>query len=895
MILRAMRAELQTFFSWDGTKTRSYSSLYLDILRKVFLNQFIEPMSRFTLLSLPIILLTVLFQSVIPTVGQQSTRPESGGAGPASRKIVLPPEKAAPVVIPFADETPVIDGRLDDGIWSRAALFTDFYQTNPGDNIAPSRPTEVYMLYDREHIYIAFKCWDERDKIRATVARRDGVFGEDNVRVWLDTFDDQRRAYVLGFNPLGIQQDGIFTEGLQSGADYSIDIVMDSKGVIEDWGWSVEVKIPFKSLRYVAGPGKYWGFNVARNIDRFNDEFNSWMPDDRSVAGTLVKHGRITGFDELKSERTLEIVPSVTASQTTRRVPTIPLSERTPGSLDPGRFVNQPVKGDFGVTLTYTLTPNITLDAAINPDFAEVEADAPVVRANQRFPIFFEEKRPFFLEGSEVFRTPLQVFYSRTIVDPDLAAKITGKLGRNSFGVLIASDKAPGNYSENERNEIFIRPAINEFLEKNAFFGVFRLKRDVGKESSVGFLATTRLFPEQRNLLLSSDGRFKLTDRLVFLYQAVGTHSKRCFFENEFEPLLRPEQAARNSQVCGGGTFNGITVNGNQYERYRVGNGFSWGALLDYTERDRGFIVQTSGQSRFYRADAGFTRRVDIMSNEIGFRFSSAPRPEARIVRANLYNKLELLTNLKGRLSVATWSPNLSFSLKGNMSASTYAGIGREKIYEDEFGLRRMPSRPESGRFFDSPERQTTQYWFGGNINKRFNKKFAFGFNTTYVWNEFDFDFGGGRRYPRVSPAALGGSSKLDPGTGREWKGGFGIQYTPIDAWNLSFNYNKARLTRDDTGLQAFNSNIGTLRSTYQFSRFVFIRGRLDYSSLTSGVAAQVLFGWTPSPGTALYAGYNDSLGYNGYNPFSGQYEPGFQRSQRVFFVRASYLFRRSF
>ena len=169
------------------------------------------------------------------------------------------------------------------------------------------------MMYDEKHLYIAFKCWDEKDKIRATVAKRDEVFGEDNVRVWLDTYNDQRRAYVLGFNPFGIQQDGIYTEG--QGADFSVDIVMESKGVIEDWGWSVEVKIPFKSLRYSAGKGKLWGFNAARNIDRFNDEFDQWLPDDRNISGFLIKHGKITGLDEIKYERTLEIVPSITVSR----------------------------------------------------------------------------------------------------------------------------------------------------------------------------------------------------------------------------------------------------------------------------------------------------------------------------------------------------------------------------------------------------------------------------------------------------------------------------------------------------------------------------------------------------------------------------------------------------
>ena len=194
-----------------------------------------------------------------------------------------------------------IDGKIDEELWKNAAVFKDFYQVQPGDNIAPSKPTEVLMMYDEKNLYIAFKCWDEKDKIRAGVASRDGVFGEDNVRVWLDTYDDQRRAYILGFNPLGIQQDGIFTEGQEQGADFSVDIVMESKGVIEDWGWSVEAKIPFKSLRYTAGKGKHWGFNVARNIDRFNDELDQWMPDDRNVAGFLIQAGKITAVGDQAS------------------------------------------------------------------------------------------------------------------------------------------------------------------------------------------------------------------------------------------------------------------------------------------------------------------------------------------------------------------------------------------------------------------------------------------------------------------------------------------------------------------------------------------------------------------------------------------------------------------
>ena len=191
-------------------------------------------------------------------------------------------------MIPRFDKPPVIDGKLDDEVWKQAAVFKDFLQRNPGDNIEAAKPTEAFIGYDSKFFYLAFHCYDEPDKVRATVAKRDEVFGDDNVRVFLDTFNDQRRAYILGWNPLGIQQDGIMTEG--SGWDFSVDIVMESKGMITSDGWTLEVAIPFKSLRYEAGKDKLWGFHVWRNIDRFNDEIDSWVPLTRDKPGTLTDH-----------------------------------------------------------------------------------------------------------------------------------------------------------------------------------------------------------------------------------------------------------------------------------------------------------------------------------------------------------------------------------------------------------------------------------------------------------------------------------------------------------------------------------------------------------------------------------------------------------------------------
>ncbi len=844
------------------------------------------------------LLLLLLFSSYARAQTPATAAPETKPIAKADGKFALPPEKANPVkVVKFA-AAPAIDGRLDDEAWKSAQILKDFIQTSPGDNIPASKPTEVMLGYDEKNLYIAFRCFDERDKIRATVAKRDDVFGEDNVRVWLDTYNDRRRAYVLGFNPYGIQQDGIFTEG--QGADFSVDIVMESKGIIENWGWSVEVKIPFKSMRYAAGKGKLWGFNAARNIDRLNDEFDSWMPDDKNISGLLIKHGKIAGLDEIKTERTLEIAPSITVGETGRRVRTIPRyilnnSATNPNGalLDAGRFVNQPIKKDIGVNFKFNITPNITFDAAYNPDFAEIEADAPVVSANQRFPIFFQEKRPFFLEGVEIFNSPLRVFYSRTIVDPDFAAKLTGKIGKYSFGLLGASDKAPGNYDEDDRNDPSIRPRVDEFLDRNALFAVVRVKRDFGKENNVGFFGTMRSFPEQRNVLGGFDGRFKLNPKMVTTFQAVGTTSRRCFFDNAFEPLLEPFQAQRNREICGGGSYGGVTVLGSAFNNYRTGNGFGYLWNLDYTEKNRGFFIQADGRTRNYRADAGFTRRTNTNHILLAGRLSTEANPKARIIRFDFRPNVQINFDWQGRAQEESVGANFGFSLQRNTFVGIETGISYERIFEEEFGLKRSAMR--SGAFFGASERSTVQQYASVNFRTSPSKKISAGLFAGFINNALDFDFGGGDRFPRISPAALSGSSRLDAGAGRQYDVGAEVEYKPIEPLRLSLEYQKSHLTRNDTELAAFDSNIFTFRSTYQFTRFTFARVRWDYDSLNSNASGQMLVGWNPNPGTAFYVGYNDDFNYNGFSPFTGQLEPRFERNSRTFFIRASYLFRKSF
>ncbi|HEX8163132.1 MAG TPA: DUF5916 domain-containing protein [Pyrinomonadaceae bacterium] len=811
----------------------------------------------------------------------------------AGRAATVPAEKAAPVRVPRFDKAPVIDGKLDDEVWKTAVVLKDFYQISPGDNIAPSKPTEVRMGYDSRFLYLAFHAFDEPDKVRATVAKRDDVFGEDNIRVYLDTFNDQRRAYLIGFNPLGIQQDGIYTEG--QGTDFSVDIVMESKGMITSDGYAVEVAIPFKSLRYTAGKDKLWGIHVWRNIDRFNDEMDSWVPISRDKSSTLNQEAHLTGLENISTERTLELIPSFTVSETGKRSRSfLPVALGAPLPNDPGRMLNRPVEFDPGLTAKWGITPTVTLDLALNPDFAQVEADATVNTANQRFPIFFEEKRPFFLEGIDIFRTPLSVVHTRTIVDPDVAAKLSGKRGKTTFGLLVASDNAPGNFGEDELNDRRLdfvtepdralrdqkRAEFQSFLDrvvgKNSTVGILRLKRDVGKENALGFIATTSNFVDSNNYVGGFDGRFRFDKVTTLEFQVLGTNARRCSLG-----------LTKDEDDCA--TLNGM--------------GYAYSFNQD--RRHTNFNVNGAGRTEGFRSDVGFTRRRNTNNHNLNFGYHTEPKPKATVVSWETYHYFGGNFDWQGRLQNWTYEGQAGANLQRQTFIRAGYNTGYERVFAFEFG---EPSFA-GGRSEDSIYSKNV-FAYGGSTP---SKKYSFFYFFGYRWGEHDFDFGAGPKFPRVSPSALARSAaqaadlcdvdsppevcagRLDPGRGNLLYTNGDFTYKPTNALNASLSVSKNRLVRNDTGRVAFDSNIVSLRTTYQFTRFTFARARVDYDSISSNVRGQFLLGWTPNPGTAFYAGYNDDLNRSFFNPFTGELEPGFRRNGRTFFIKMSYLFRKSF
>lgn len=824
------------------------------------------------------------FASPTPSPKTEKEKSDSGNGASKSR-VTLPPEKASPVKMPKFDKPPVIDGKLDDEVWKNATVLKDFYQVQPGDNIAPSKPTEVMLGYDARFLYIAFHCFDEPDKVRANIAKRDNIFNDDYVGILFDTFNDSRKAYEFDFNPLGIQADGIWTDG--QGEDFNPDVVMESKGMVTSDGWTVEVAIPFKSLRYVAGKDKLWGAHFWRRIKRFNNELDMWMPLSRDISSWLAQEGHLSGLDGISAERTLELIPSLTLSETGRRARSYGVFPNTAAAkLDPGRFLNQPMTFDPGLTGKYTITPNVTLDFAINPDFAQIEADQTVVTVNQRFPIFFPEKRPFFLEGIDIFQTQIQAVHTRTIIDPDYAVKLTGKINRNTFGFLVASDNGPGNFSEDER--VTASPRL---IGKNASAGILRLKHDIGKKDSfIGLLGTYRRFVDVYNELGGFDTRLRVNKQTVFSAQVLVSHSRRPFFFADE-----------------GGSFD------------RVKNAFIYATDYNMSGRHFGYDYSTVGRTRYYRSDLGFNRRTNTNNHNLFVRYNSEPHPKAQLISWRVYNSFGTNFDWQGRLQ----SYNDEVQLQLTLRRQSFAGFGYDRgysrLFEEEFGPTRKFFGPScvvknTCTFYGVDDERSTKgngfYVFAGSTPM---KKINFFVFMNNAFNNLDFDFGAGPRWPRVSPSAISArnaaatglcngsvkppvcNSPLDPGPGRFFHIDGNVTYTPSKPLNITLNFTKENLRRNDTHLLAYSENIVSVKATYQFTRFIFARGRIDFDSIASNYKGQFLFGWTPNPGTAFYVGYNDDLNHHFLSPFTGQLEPGFRRNGRTFFIKMSYLFRKSF
>ncbi len=436
-----------------------------------------------------------------------------------------------------------IDGRLDEPVWSRATRLTGFWQYQPVDGRPAEEQTEVLAWYAPDAIYFAIIAHDRSPKtIRATVADRDNIDNDDYVVLDLDTFHDRRRAFFFGVNPLGVQSDGVRSEGagqvsslIPGSTDKNPDFTWDSKGRITDRGYEVEIRIPFRSLRYPGSGPQTWGFNVTRMVQR-TGYTDTWTDVRRANASFLGQEGAIGGLQDMRHGVTVEAQPFVTATAN--------------GSRDDvsGEFTRDDVNPDAGLNLRLGFS-SYALDATANPDFSQVESDEGQVTVNERFALFFPEKRPFFLEGIELFGSPQTLVYTRRIVDPKAGAKLTGKFGQLGVAHLTA---------------------VDETASDDAWFNITRLRRDFGKNSIAGVTFTNRDQPGNHNRVLAGDFRY-----VWGLYYAQFQYGRS---------WTSDPAGSRNAPI--------------------------WQAEYDRTGRTWGFNYLLNGQGQGFDAQAGFVNRL---------------------------------------------------------------------------------------------------------------------------------------------------------------------------------------------------------------------------------------------------------------------------------------------
>ncbi|MBT4785301.1 MAG: carbohydrate binding family 9 domain-containing protein, partial [Candidatus Marinimicrobia bacterium] len=398
---------------------------------------------------------------------------------------------------PLFDEVNVnIDGFLDEEPWSKSLFLSKFTSYLPVDGRPAEDDTHIKIWYTSKALYIGITAWEIHDEVRSTLADRDNLENDDYILLFLDTYDDQRSAYAFAVNPIGQQGDGIITDRtttsrnstLTFNLDDNPDYVFTSKGRLTDRGYVVEIEIPFKSLRYKKSDIQNWGFNVLRRVQ--HSGYRSTLFNvNLDVASFLAQSGKLVNISGIDRDKIFEISPEFRTSL--QRGPAPEKYKSSSNDL-------------LGVNMRYGLSSNIILNGTVNPDFSQIEADVAQINYDPRRSLFFPEKRPFFLDGIELFRTPTRLIYTRKIANPAAAAKIAGKIGNTTVGLISAADNTG--------------PSIAKI--DAAYVNAIRLKRDISDQNHIGLVYTDRIHDDWSNRVFALDGKFIAKDKYSFRAQS---------------------------------------------------------------------------------------------------------------------------------------------------------------------------------------------------------------------------------------------------------------------------------------------------------------------------------------------------------------------------------------
>ena len=736
---------------------------------------------------------------------------------------------------------PAVDGLLDDAVWSSAARITEFVQREPQDGAPASEDTDVYLAYDDSNLYLAFHVkYDNPNMMRANRVDRDRAgFGDDTISVYFDTFLDQQRAYVFSVNGYGVQGDSIvggrgggfggFGGGGRGGiprGDRSWDALFTSGGQPVADGYTAEMAIPFKSLRYPARPGSAphtWGFQIVRRI-RGKDETVVWSPVSRDIAGFLPQMGVLDGMTSLSTSRNLEVQPTFTAFRY--------------GTFDEGagQLVDGEPQPEVGANFKYGVTPNLIADFTLNPDFSQIESDRPQVEVNQRFALFYPELRPFFLEGAEIFQiqAPVTVVHTRTIVDPQYGAKLTGKAGKTTLGVLFASDEG-ASLGVDDR----LDPAFGQSAQ--TFVG--RARYDLYSESFIGAIVTDREFLDGYSRLVGADSNFRIGATHQLGFRAFGTDRRSAQSGPQTNPC--PSPAASDPETpasCGG---------------YAMDFGFrKRGRNLSYS-------IDSFALSPDFRTDVGFVRRTDQRETQADIEYEWWPQtwviswgPEVRYGRN--YNFDQVLEDEQFRAGVsANFAKNIRYSFDVDQDMERYYGMDFDKRRYRMFG------NVNTNRVLT----------FGGGFD--WGDEVYFDGANAFLGRESGF-----RTFINFRPVSRF-ATNINITTSR---------FTdPRGLFAAGVNDGE----RSEDG-EIFNVNIFRALNTYQVTDRLALRNITEFNTWDGTVALNFLATYRVNSGTAFYIGYDDRYQqhHRFYDDQVNIIDRGYLQTNRAVFTKIQYLFR---
>jgi len=814
-------------------------------------------------------------QTAVPAQGTQNRQEVAPSAQVGPPALTIPRLQRAPTLDDFLGMQPQGEVAL------QMAKVSGFTQRDPHDGESVSEPTEAYLGYDQKSLYVIFVCFDDPRKVRARMSRREDIYDDDQVEIMLDTYHDRRRAYAFQTTPLGVQWDAIWTEASReeqtSGHfDTSFDTVWDSRGKVTDRGFVVWMAIPFKSLRFPATKQQVWGIILYRGITR-KTENSFWPRVSYKVEGRMGQAATLYGLEGISPGRDIELLPYG-----------LMRGFRALDTRDPNNpfFQKATAQGQPGMDAKFVFRDHFTLDLTANPDFSQVESEDPQITVNQRYAVYFPEKRPFFLENEDFFRTPLDLLFTRSIGDPSAGIRLTGKDGPYSVGLLATDDRSPG----------LAVPDFTQFSGIRSYFTVARASRDLFRQSSVGVLYTDWECPTtgEFNRIGGVDTHLKFNPNWTLDGQAVTSSSN---LNLNCEANLYPFSSGNRGH---GNYYSGPAE---KLELRRDGLHFTYDGV--YNGISPGFVTVP-----------GFINRVDIREamQEVDYRF----RPK------------------KGW--IVDWGPTLvtryDFDHTGLRLDTDYTpyfaiqGRGQTIVYLRPYEETRERLRPQDFCFFGfstycaAPNPGNLDYHehsSGASFQTSYFKRATIG--ATYYW-------GDGVNFVALPPTAGAAPTPYNqPYVARQDTASATLTLRPIKPLKIENTYLFDRLRATNStyllvqsqtpgaGRGIFNDHILRSKWNWQFTPQLSMRVILQYNALLAGtpgigspytylptsrqVNADFLVTYLVHPGTAIYVGYNSDLQNLAVVPempsapgYVTNTAKGYLNDSRQFFVKVSYLFR---